>query len=95
MEFPCRKNSVAEPLFSPQVSFDELYGLIIPFDGIISSCHVHTKKQNVDLDLTQENKVENISKYGDRVHFNSTCDFLFFAGSNGADNTDIKVKGKK
>ena len=87
---------VAEPSFSVQVSFDELYGLIIPFDGLISSRYLHTKKKNVnDTDLTQENKIENISKYGDKVHFNSTCDFIFFAGSNGVDNTSIKMKGKK
>jgi hypothetical protein len=85
---------VAEPSFLPQVSFDELYGLIIPFDGIISSRYLHSEKQNVnDTDLTRENKMENMSKYGDRVHFNSTCDFLLFAGSNGVDNTSIKLKG--
>lgn len=79
-----------------QVSFDELYGLIVPFDGIISSRYLHSKKQNVnDIDLTREIKIENMSKYGDRVHFNITCDFLFFAGSNGVDNTSIKTKGEK
>lgn len=86
---------VAEPSFSVQVSFDELYGLIIPFDGLISSRYLHTKREIFDADLTRENKMENISKYGDRVHFNSTCEFLFFAGSNGVDNTSIKMKGKK
>lgn len=78
------------------MSFDELYGLIIPFDGMISSRYLHSKKKNVnDTDLTVANKVENMSKYCDRVHFNSTCDFLFFAGCNGVDNTSIKIEGKK
>ena len=103
LEFPFKKISALEPLFSPRfisstppIYFDELYGVFIPSHGIILSRLLPYKNLSAtDDDLIRENKMENKSQYRDVAPFHSTCDFLFFAGGNGVDNIPNRKKGMK